>query len=70
MKPNADLVPKKKPEFVYEPKVQYISAANSVKVRSTPTSNSELVDILVRNSRVMLVDELGSWGKIEFGSSS
>ena len=54
-----------KPNYQFEPLVRYISVSNSVKVRSTPDNYSFLIDILPRNSRVMLVAVEGEWGKIE-----
>lgn len=49
----------------FQPGVRFISASNSVKVRTTRNVQSNLVDILPRNSRVLLVEVKDGWGKIE-----
>lgn len=54
----------------FTPGVRFISAANSVKVRGTRNVQSYLVEILPRNSRVLLVEEKDGWGKIEFHGTS
>lgn len=49
----------------FTPGVRFISASNSVRVRGTRNVQSYLVEILPRNSRVLLVQEKDGWGKIE-----
>ncbi len=55
---------------LFQPGVRFISAANSVKIRTTRNPQSNLVDILPRNSRVILVEEKDGWGKIEVNGST
>ncbi len=41
--------------YIYEPGVRYVSAANSVNIRTEPSASGKLVDVITRNSRVLLV---------------
>ncbi len=56
--------PSEEVNYTFEPGVRYISIANTINLRSSPNTAGYLVDVLGRNSRVLLVDEQNGWGQV------
>ncbi len=53
-------------DYTFEGGARFISAANSVNVRLTPSMDGDLLATLPRNSRVELIGEQGVWGHVTF----